>query len=78
MGLVDEIVAGPGARVPRVSRFDMWLTELFEDERAAVLAAMDDPAWTNRQLRDVFARHGLTTSVSSVASYRRDVRGDTR
>ena len=47
--------------------------DLSEKDRAAVVAAVADQAWTTRQLSTVLGKHGIEINFTAIANHRRGV-----
>jgi hypothetical protein len=53
------------------TRVDAWLDGLTDEDRAAALAVMRDPAWPHNEANALFAEHGLVVSDQQFAKSRR-------
>jgi hypothetical protein len=68
----DEAAANNSLPVPPRFRLDVWIDTLDEDERAKVLAALNDPdRWSGERLAAILTSMGKKSSRSYVNEWRR-------
>ena len=58
MSLIDALATPPEEARTWRSKMDVWLTTLSDDERAAVLAAALNPAWSHSALLQTLRQNG--------------------
>ncbi|MDR0594539.1 MAG: type I-F CRISPR-associated protein Csy1 [Bifidobacteriaceae bacterium] len=69
--LVDDAAVGPPEPHRPRARIDVWLDSLGDEDRAAALRVLADPAWSHVEACRLFARHGLVVSDVQVGKWRR-------
>ncbi len=71
MSLSQEVHQGPPTIEHKPSKITTWLDSLDLGDRAAAIAALDNPEWTTAAVRALYARHGLEVSASVIGEYRK-------
>lgn len=72
MALADRLA---NERPEHRPRFLQIIDELSPDDRAALIAAAKDPAWSNAALIDVLRREGIVVGKEGLTKWRRNVIG---
>ena len=74
MSLKDKLAERPATK----PRFDSLIEELPEDERAALVAACLDSAWSNAAIIRVLADEGIPVSKDTFGPFRKRVINESR